>query len=284
VKDVYIPEQQSNLTKRSMERTRGILNIHLIPAFNGPMSAITHERISLYKNERLESASKDTVRKELQILKQILSQAIKLGKLAGKNPFDLVRLPAPSPHRVRYIGPVDFSKILAGLDERYQLAAIFLVNTGARRSEMLNLRWSDVDLVQGIISIRNTKGKSQNVVRHARINEELRAVFERVLRNITDDRVFWFITKDGLSWAFRQATRAAGVKDFRLHDLRHTFASVLHIKGIDLDVLSRLLGHADIRMTQRYSHLTPEALRAATQGIDGLFGLKHELEEKERIN
>ncbi len=65
--------------------------------------------------------------------------------------------------------------------------------------------------------------------------------------------------------AFRRACESVGVTNVRFHDLRHTFASALVQKGVDLYRVQRLLGHRDGRMTQRYAHLAPENLREAVQ-------------------
>ena len=281
IQQVFAPEQRSNLSYHSKERELGIINEHLVPEFGGPMSAITAEKIICYKNARLEKAKPDTVRKELQVLKHILSLAQRFKRITH-NPFADIKLPRAAPGRVRWIQPRDFAKILSKLDERYRLAAVFLINTGCRRSEMLNLCWSDLDLAKGIAIIRKSK---TNTVRYVRINEEVKTVIKACMRKVGEERIFWFTTPDGLSWAFRQAVSRAGIKDFRLHDLRHTFASFIKMSGQDIDTIARLLGHADLRMSQRYTHLSPEFLRKATEGIDGMFGqIDSAKPEEERVN
>lgn len=76
--------------------------------------------------------------------------------------------------------------------------------------------------------------------------------------------------------SFRTACQKAGIKDFRFHDLRHTFASHLVMNGINLKTVQHLLGHKDIRMTLRYAHLSREHLQAAVGTLDG--GLRPERE------
>ncbi|MET0515999.1 MAG: tyrosine-type recombinase/integrase [Nitrospiraceae bacterium] len=73
------------------------------------------------------------------------------------------------------------------------------------------------------------------------------------------------VTADMVTIAFRRSCQSVGVEDFRFHDLRHTFASALVQRGVDLYRVQRLLGHRDGRMTQRYAHLAPENLREAVQ-------------------
>ncbi len=72
--------------------------------------------------------------------------------------------------------------------------------------------------------------------------------------------------------AFRIACNKVGIADFHLHDLRHTAASWLCMSGADLQDVADLLGHRDLRMTRRYSHLSPAHLSAAVKRLDGVFG------------
>jgi site-specific recombinase XerD len=72
---------------------------------------------------------------------------------------------------------------------------------------------------------------------------------------------------------FIRACRAAGVEDFSLHDLRHTYASHLKMNGADLYDIQKLLGHSDPRMTQRYAHLGQDHLDAAASRLDGVLSL-----------
>ena len=68
-----------------------------------------------------------------------------------------------------------------------------------------------------------------------------------------------------------RAVERAGITDFRLHDLRHSFASHLTMAGASLRSVQTLLGHKDLRMTERYTHLSPEYLQGAIKALDGIF-------------
>ena len=81
----------------------------------------------------------------------------------------------------------------------------------------------------------------------------------------------WTDTKidgDNLRRAFKKALQKAGIEDFHFHDLRHTFATRLAQNGVDIYTISKLLGHKDIQMTQRYSHHSPESLRDGIQVLE----------------
>jgi len=72
--------------------------------------------------------------------------------------------------------------------------------------------------------------------------------------------------------SFHTACRKAGITDFRFHDLRHTYASLLTMMGVHIRALQELLGHKTLAMTQRYSHLAPEQLQNAVRLLDGVIG------------
>ena len=77
--------------------------------------------------------------------------------------------------------------------------------------------------------------------------------------------------------SFTSACRKAGIADFRFHDLRHTYASHLAMRGVHIRALQELLGHKTLAMTQRYSHLAPEQLQTAVKLLDGVIGERREL-------
>ena len=81
--------------------------------------------------------------------------------------------------------------------------------------------------------------------------------------------------------SFATALRKAGIEDFRFHDLRHTFASQLVMSGVNLKTVQQLLGHKDIKMTMRYSHLSPEFVQEAIEKLDSVWTLYgHQINSK----
>jgi len=123
---------------------------------------------------------------------------------------------------------------------------LFALTTGARRGELYALRWVDVDFARRWAIFPKTKnGTARGVPLVATVVAEL----EKLAR--TDERVFpATVTK-----AWRTAVRKSGLVDFRFHDLRHSAASHLVQSGANLVEIATLLGHKDIRMTQRYAHV-----------------------------
>ncbi len=122
-----------------------------------------------------------------------------------------------------------------------------------RRGELFNLKWFDVDFARGVIHVRNTKTDRDRVVP---MNEDVRQMLERQPKASgyvfpsprTGERLV------DIKYKFDEARKAAGISDFRFHDLQHTTATRLADAGENVVVIAELLGHGDIRTTKRYSH------------------------------
>ena len=267
VRENYMPELASNVTRESLERTIIVLNKHLVPVFGGPMHEITPGKISDYKLQRLAKVKPDTVRKEMQTLKAILRKARRMGKITV-DPSELVKLPAIQPGRLRYISPEEFQSMLQHTPKDYRAALVFALHTGCRRGEVLRLVWPDVDLEAGIASVRDKLGERKV----SRLNSTVVALLKGLDRKVDDTRVFWWIRPHNLSRIVRKASLAAGIADFRLHNIRHTTASWLRRAGVELDVIAKILGHKDTRMTERYAHLFDKEIDNAVGILNEKFG------------
>ncbi len=144
---------------------------------------------------------------------------------------------------------------------------LLALNSGLRRGELLALTWGDVDLVGARLTVRGATAKSGRT-RYLPLNSDARDVLAawNPREATAADLVFPGPTgarMTSLKTAWGKVATAAGLKAFTFHDLRHTFASKLVQAGVDLNTVRELLGHADIKMTLRYSHLAPEHRAAA---------------------
>ena len=141
---------------------------------------------------------------------------------------------------------------------------ITLLKTGMRRGELFNLKWKDVYLTDGYLSATDTKnGKSRHIPLHPTLHNTLKAWNDGP---VPEDYVF--PGRDGsrmtdVKSAFNKVIQDSKIMDFRLHDLRHTFASNLVMRGVPLNTVRQLLGHKDIKMTLRYAHLSKDNLASA---------------------
>jgi integrase len=140
-----------------------------------------------------------------------------------------------------------------------------------RRGEILALRWLDVDLANRVINLPQSKtGRGRTVY----LNEAAMNVFRSLpldLDSESAEPVFSLeTTPEELSMCFMRACRAVGIQDFRFHDLRHTHATWLRQSGVQLDQIAKQLGHSDLRMTMRYSHLGQTQVREAVDRLDSI--------------
>lgn len=150
----------------------------------------------------------------------------------------------------------------------YAIAIIrLLAFTGARKSEIITLRWSEVDLERGYLRLSDSKTGAKVIPIGAPACEVLASV-PRV-----DGTDFVFPASSGEAYfqgvekVWRVVRRAAGFPTLRLHDLRHSFASVGLARGDALPVIGAILGHADVKTTSRYAHLAADPVKKAADDI-----------------
>ena len=158
-------------------------------------------------------------------------------------------------------------KALPGDEDRDRVTV--LLHTGFRRGELLGLRWRDVDLKGGVLTIPKAKNGE---ARHVPLTSTVRTILSHRPRPL-DGTALVFPNSEGhrdLRWAKKTvpgALRAAQIEDFRFHDLRHTFASRLAMEAVDLMTIRELMGHKTMAMTLRYSHLSPGHRRTAIERL-----------------
>ncbi len=138
---------------------------------------------------------------------------------------------------------------------------LLALNTGMRRGELFKLTWENGNLHTRTITVEGATAKSRKT-RHIPLNDEALDVLRRWKSQIAVPGLV-FPSADGrplnnVQTAWENLMKAAKIKRFRFHDLRHTFASKLVMAGVDLNTVRELLGHADIKMTLRYAHLSQE--------------------------
>jgi integrase len=267
----YLTHQKARLTRSAYERTRGVMETELIPFF-GAMKAgdIRRADVQRYITSRCGKVSPGSVAREVNVLKRFFSLCVEW-ELIVLNPAAGVKVPRVPPGRVRYLQPGEFRALLAACPEWLRPVVALAVATGMRRGEMLNLRWLDVDRSGERMLLPQTKNGDGRIVYMNRLAS--RVIDARFGENVKPtDRVFTQVTGAQVSMAFRRAAKAAGIEDFRFHDLRHTAASWLRMRGEDIHTVAQLLGHKDLRMAARYQHLSPMFLADAVKKLDQVFG------------
>ena len=183
-----------------------------------------------------------------------------------------VKSPKVGAGRVRYLQPTELQTLIEAGPRWLREIIVFAVSTGMRRSEMLGLRWLDVDLLHDRVVLPQTKNGDGRIVY---LNRSAQSVLESFLLSTESkptDKVFAGVTPDQVSATFRRLCKKMGIADFRFHDLRHTAASWLRMQGADIHTVAQLLGHKDLRMAARYQHLSPAFLAEAVGRLDAVFG------------
>lgn len=175
--------------------------------------------------------------------------------------------------RLRFLNQEEIQALLANCEPHLYSIVFTAINTGMRKSEILNLKWDNVDLKHGLILLEKTKNGER---REIPINDPLKQLFKQLFTNRRLDTEYVFVNPDtgkryiDLKRSFTTACKKAGIRDFRFHDLRHTFASQLVMNGVDLKTVQELLGHKDIKMTLRYSHLSQAHKKEAVKNLEKL--------------
>ena len=210
-----------------------------------------------------------------------------------RNPADHVEVKRPDDQRDRYLSEDELRRLKVALDEkiyrkgtkdfnktfcRLRMIVLIAVTTGMRMSEIFGLKWSDVMYSEGLLAVRAKLkgGKMRYVPMPPELADELRRYMPQPANNVLyiagNNHEQIFPPKEGakgerqrVEGSFEDLLERADIQDFRFHDLRHTFASWYMMNGGDLYELAKILGHSNIKMTERYAKLAKQHI-ARTSG------------------
>ena len=269
----YLTERAVLKAPKSYLRDRQALN-HLLPLFGETVLAgITPKLLAGYKTQRrIEKAAPATINKELQLVRHAFNIALREWEWCRENPMHRVSMEPVRNEVDRWLTANEEEHLLASSSPWLREMIGFALHTGMRQGEILNLQWQDVDFVRGVLLVMQSKnGTRRTIPLNTTVYELLAAkqttmgplrgpVFTTPLGNELQVRY--------LAREFCEARNRAGIPDFRFHDMRHTFATRLVQRGVDLYKVQRLLGHKTSVMTQRYAHHSPESLREGVNVLD----------------
>ena len=267
----FLSHQKPRLTAHAYTRESAIVNDHLKAFFPGKVAGIRKVDIQRYVTKRAGEVSAHSVQKEANSLKHMLRLAVEW-EIIPYSPALAVKCPRVPAGRVRYLQPTELSTLLDVCPNWLVPIVMLAVSTGMRRSEILGLRWLDVDLHNGRVMLPQTKNGDGRIVY---LNQMARGAFALAMGNETVQpaaKIFAEVTPEQVSVRFARLCTKLNIVDFRFHDLRHTAASWLRMQGADIHTVAQLLGHKDLRMAARYQHLSPAFLADAVARLDGVFG------------
>ena len=272
VHDRYLPHVKSY--KRSWCTDETVLRLHVLPVLGAqPVDQVTNEAISdLLRAMRDKGYASGSTNRVLILLRYIYNLGRKW-RVAGMNQNPTMGLStAPDVQRDRFLTPEETQRLISAIEsDENQVAAqaiMLLLLTGGRRNEITQAKWEYVNWERRTLLVPLSKsGKPRAIALNGQALDLLRAI-----PRIAGNPYIFPSPVNGrpsasLFFPWDRIRRRAGLKDVRLHDLRHSYASFLVNQGISLYVVQGLLGHAHSRTTQRYAHLAHETLLDAAERV-----------------
>ncbi len=275
--DLYRELVLSSSTARAQKTELGRWKIHLQPLLGDrELGSINAQNVLRLEAElRKKNLAPQTIYHCLSLLRRVLNRAVEWELYAG--PVPKIRMPKFNNKRVRFLSKAEAKQLLEELNRLSPLwhdIALFALNTGLRRGEILALTPAQIDLNTDQCHVLDSKTFQGRAIP---LNAQAKILVLKHMDENPSNPIFKAHTGPVNPHArfFRQAVNAcglnAGITDRRakicFHSLRHTFASWLVQSGVRLQIVSQLLGHADLKMTLRYAHLAPDASRQAVDNL-----------------
>ena len=237
------------------------------------------DRLSAEHTRYGRARSPATVNRYLAALSHVFAVAVQEWEWLEDSPLRRVRKPREPRGRVRFLSDEERERLLQACKKSESPAlypaVVLALATGARKGEILKIRWGDVDFERERIVLEETKNRDRRALPlkgHAL--EVLRGLAK--VRRIDTDLLFPTPAGDrsvDLRYHWRTAVTQAGITNFRFHDLRHSAASYLAMNGASLVEISEILGHRTLQMVKRYSHLAESHTAKVVERMNkGIFG------------
>ena len=263
-------------------RKETLLRIHLVPFFGKRrLDELTRRDVEAFTARQVRKGlSVNTINRHLECFGRLMKCAVEWGLIAEVP--GVRKLPRPEPE-TEWLRPDESARLLdaaKSMSQKWFVFFLVALRTGLRKAEIFALHWPEVDLDERRLTVRYSvwcgrlgspkSGKSRVVP----MSSDLVAALTEWRASSVGDLVFpgrdgALIHSQGCAnAALNQALKRAGLRSLRFHDLRHTFASQLVLRGCSLKVVQQLLGHHSVTMTERYAHVGDEQLVAAVASLD----------------
>ncbi|MDP1644765.1 MAG: tyrosine-type recombinase/integrase [Thiobacillus sp.] len=282
VAERYLPYAKTR--KRSWRTDEIMLNNHLLPMFAAlRMNRITRSDVVAFHHAVKENGyAAGTCNRILVLMRFIYNCAIRLDILpphgnpcVGVEPFE------DNGARERYLSQEEVGRLFDELDtnRNVQVGQVIrlLLYTGARKREVLDARWDEIDFNRRLLTVPAARSKSKKP-RHIPLSDAALLILRELRAQRQDDCPWVFVNPQtgkppvSIFCAWDSIRKKVGLAEVRLHDLRHSYASFLVNAGRSLYEVQKLLGHYDPKVTMRYAHLSPGALLEAVNVVGELVG------------
>ena len=276
---------KTNCSERTLDGYTSIIEHHLIPSLGHiQLKQLQPKAIQAYYGKAVSQLSPRTVHHHHRVLSQSLKYGVRQGYL-GRNVCELVDAPSPKKKLMRTLTPGEVEVLLDMAKDSYYYPIIYCaVSSGLRQAELLGLRWRDVDLEMLSLSVSQVLYKRRGIctfkepkTSHSRRRVAMTPKLSIFLKEYKTERLWLYqqmekqLTLDDLVFAsvegkpidpgvlthnFSRIATRAGLSNVRFHDLRHTFASLMLLRGAKPKVISEALGHSSVAFTMNvYSHI-----------------------------
>ncbi len=243
-----------------------------------PLAAIRPRHVAEYVAAASERLKPGTVNLHLSVLGALLRSAVR-EELIESSPAAATERPKVGRRRWRILSPSEAARLAREFgDERMRVVFLTLVLTGLRRHELRNLRWGDVDLVENILRVRDSKSESgrRSIALPSGLAEELWQLRRRTAFQGDDEYVFCHpergshLRAEAFAAALRDALDAAGIPDYvrPFHDLRHAAITNNAAAGASPIGLMTWAGHSDMKTTKQYIHLSRVVFREEAEALE----------------
>ena len=251
-------------TPRTQDHYQRVIRDFLdsLPATVIDIRQISSRHILAYLNQLLNCYKNRTANAHLTAIKsacRFLAEHYEI-----PNPAESVRMLREEPPKQRFLSPTEYKMVLEATEPRQRGIIEFLANTGLRAAEFTDLRWSDVSADHKQLTITGKGRKRRTIPLNRRCQEILSELNPKAKGSIwmskSLKRPRWKLYS-----ICKKASKAAGIRIFGPHSLRHYFATELLRRGVHISHVSQLLGHSSIRTTEQiYIHFVPEYLAGTT--------------------
>jgi integrase len=278
IADSYLPFVTVN--KRSWKTDESLLRNHVLPRFGSLyMDEFTPQHLMKFISEHSKTHANGSVNRVIIIMRYMFNLALRWEVARIKaNPTNKIPLLEEHNAKERFLSADETALLITEINKSVNPMLKYIIPTllmtGCRRNEVTKIKWDDVDIEKHKLRLPPLDNKGKKV-RYVPLSEGVIKILKAVPR--LDDCEYVFpnpkTKKPYVSFfcSWNTARKAAGLADVRVHDLRHSFASFLVNAGCPIYEVKELLGHTQIKTTQRYAHLSQDTLLKATNKVSAIM-------------